>query len=91
MELTERRSACNSAILYLHAYKQYRLGTQVVGNIIKYAITDREIERPSTKEKRPHFLLLFIFLFIFLYICMLIVSRYIVLYYYYAILSYNTL
>ena len=56
MELTERRSSCHSA--YLHAYKQYqyRLGTQVV-YIIKYANTDREIERPSTKEKRPHFLL----------------------------------
>ena len=40
---------CNSA-KSAHVYKQYKLGTQVVWNIIIYAITDREIERPSTKK-----------------------------------------
>jgi len=31
-------------------------GPQAVWNVIKYAINDREIERPSIKDKRPHFL-----------------------------------
>ena len=33
--------------------------SQVEWNIIKYAITDREMERPSKKEKRPHFLFIY--------------------------------
>ena len=41
--------------------------------MIKYTISDREIERPPTKEKRPHFLLehgdieLLVVLFIFVH------------------------
>ena len=44
-------------------------GPQVVWNMIKYAITDRGIERPSTKEKRPHFLLQQLFAENYKYIC----------------------